>query len=77
MTKTLENNKRSIVKSISYRIYQSFIISPLIIYILTSNIVLSFKFGLLEFLVKIPSYYLFERLWALIKFGYNSDNHDM
>ncbi len=70
ITKPRENNKRSFIKSISYRFYQSFIISPLIIWVLTGNPVLGLKFGVLEVLVKIPAYYLFERIWARIGYGY-------
>ncbi|WFO74799.1 DUF2061 domain-containing protein [Desulfurococcaceae archaeon MEX13E-LK6-19] len=65
-----ESNKRSLVKSITYRVYQSFLVTPLIAYFLTQNLVLSLKFSVVEFFVKIPAYYLFERLWALIPHGY-------
>ena len=65
-----ENNKRSLIKAVSYRFYQSFMISPLIIWVLTGNPVLGLKFGVLEVLVKIPAYYLFERIWARIGYGY-------
>jgi len=65
-----EKNARSIVKTITYRIYQSFIVSPLIVYFLSGDVWLSFKFGITEFIVKIPAYYLFERIWALIRYGY-------
>jgi len=67
---TFESHKRSIAKAITYRFYQSFLISPLIIYILTQNLLLAFQFGLLEVFVKIPAYYLFERLWSMVKHGY-------
>ena len=65
-----ETNKRSLIKAITYRVYQSFVITPIIAYVLTGNTLLAFKFSLLEFLVKIPAYYLFERLWSLIPHGY-------
>ncbi len=65
-----EDWSRSLAKSISYRLYQSFIISPLILWFLTGNPVLCLKFGLTEFIVKIPSYYLFERVWSRISYGY-------
>ncbi len=68
--KPQENSKRSLIKAISYRFYQSFVISPLIIWVLTGNPVLGLKFGALEVLVKIPAYYLFERIWARIRYGY-------
>ena len=68
--KTYETSTRSLVKTLTYRIYQSFLISPLILYLLTGNLVLTFSFSLIEFLIKIPAYYLFERIWSLIKHGY-------
>ncbi len=70
VAKPRENSKRSLIKAVSYRFYQSFIISPLIIWVLTGNPVLGLKFGALEVLVKIPAYYLFERIWARIGYGY-------
>ena len=68
--KSYESHKRSFVKALTYRLYQSFLVSPLIIYVLSQDLVLAFKFGILEILVKIPTYYLFERFWAIIKQGY-------
>lgn len=70
IAKPRENSKRSLIKAVSYRFYQSFIVSPLIIWALTGNPVLGLKFGVLEVLVKIPAYYLFERIWARIGYGY-------
>lgn len=67
-----ESSKRSIIKAITYRLYQSFIITPIIAYIITGNVEVAVKFSILEFLVKIPAYYLFERIWALIPHGYES-----
>ena len=66
----MEAHKRSFIKAITYRLYQSFLISPLILFLMTGNIELSLSFGLVEFFVKIPAYYLFERLWTKIKHGY-------
>lgn len=67
-----ESSKRSLVKAITYRLYQSFIITPIIAYIITGNIEITVKFSIPEFLVKIPAYYCFERVWALIPHGYRS-----
>ena len=58
------------LKAVTYRLYQSFIISPLIVFLLTGDWSLGLKFGLIEFLVKIPAYYVFERIWSLIGRGY-------
>lgn len=70
MKKSNETHTRSLAKTISYRIYQSFIISPIIVYVLSGNMWLSLKFGAAEFIVKIPAYYLFERIWSFVKYGY-------
>lgn len=68
--KSYESHKRSFAKALSYRFYQSFLVSPIIIYVLSQDLMLAFKFSILEILVKVPAYYLFERLWAVIKHGY-------
>ena len=70
MVRSNETQARSLAKTISYRLYQSFLVSPLIVYFLSGDLWLSFKFGIAEFIVKIPAYYLFERIWAFIKYGY-------
>jgi len=68
--KTYETHKRSLAKTLTYRIYQSFLVSPLVLYMLTQNLTLTFSFSIVEFLVKIPAYYLFERIWSFVKHGY-------
>ncbi len=72
-----ESNKRSIIKAITYRLYQSFIVTPIIAYILTGDLNFALKFGIIEFIVKIPAYYVFERTWALIPHGYKINNAEM
>ncbi|MCD6301227.1 MAG: DUF2061 domain-containing protein [Staphylothermus sp.] len=67
-----ESNKRSLAKAITYRLYQSFIITPIIAYLLTNNPSFALKFGIIEFAIKIPAYYVFERIWALIPHGYKN-----
>jgi len=68
-----ESRKRSIAKALTYRFYQSFVVSPIIVFVLTQNLVLAFQFGVLEVIVKIPSYYLFERTWAKFRHGYRGN----
>lgn len=67
-----ETHKRSLTKALTYRIYQSFLVSPLILYLLTRNLTLTLSFSVIESLVKIPAYYFFERIWSLIKSGYKA-----
>lgn len=54
---------KDVIKSILYRLYNSFVISPLIIYFLTGNIVFGFAYGSTEFAVKIFTYYVYEKVW--------------
>lgn len=68
--KVHEEHKRSIAKAVTYRLYQSFIISPVIVYLLTGKIGLAATFGVVEFIIKIPAYYAFERAWSMVKQGY-------
>jgi uncharacterized membrane protein len=67
------NNKiiskvRHIAKSVSYRIYSS-CITFLIANIVTSNTKLSVTIATSDFLIKIFTYYIHERVWYQIKFG--------
>ncbi|MHA1470440.1 MAG: DUF2061 domain-containing protein [Candidatus Asgardarchaeia archaeon] len=66
MVRSNETQARSLAKTISYRLYQSFLVSPLIVYFLSGDLWLSFKFGITEFIVKIPAYYSFYFLLLFI-----------
>lgn len=67
-----ETNKRTLIKAVTYRLYQSFVTTPIITFVLTGNTLLAFKFSILEFVVKFPAYYLFEKLWVLVPHGYKT-----
>jgi len=56
-----------IIKSLCYRLYQSFLIAPLLIYFLTKNFRLSLYYAGLEFFVKTISYYIFEKIWRKVR----------
>ena len=56
-------NKLKLIKAVIYRIYSS-IITFLIAYLLTKNLVASISIGIIDSLVKIFSYYFFDELWA-------------
>jgi uncharacterized membrane protein len=64
----METNIRSIVKSLSYRIFGS-IVTFLISYMITGKIVISASIGGADFISKIVLYYLHERSWSKIKWG--------
>lgn len=63
-----ETHKRSLAKSISWRIL-GFLITSFIAFIVTKNITLATSLGLLDASIKIIIYYIHERGWALTRFG--------
>jgi adenylylsulfate kinase len=56
-------NKQKLAKAIIYRIYSS-LITFIISYILTQNLVAAVSIGVLDSIVKIFSYYFFDEIWA-------------
>ena len=56
-------NKLKFVKAVVYRFYSS-IITFIIAYLLTKNLVASISIGIIDSLVKIFSYYAFDEIWA-------------
>lgn len=70
--KTKETYFRSVLKSISYRLYSSFLVTPIIVYIITGNFLIGVAVGITEFLVKPFTYFIFERGWSHIKWGYKN-----
>ena len=66
-----ETNRRSLVKSITWRILAT--LDTLIIsYILTGNIGVSVSLGVLEIIAKMFFYYVHERGWNAVKWGRNN-----
>jgi uncharacterized membrane protein len=64
----MEQRKRSILKSISWRIF-SFMLTIIIIYAYTGNIKQALGVGAGIDLVKMILYYMHERLWNKVHFG--------
>lgn len=64
----MEHRKRSILKTLSWRIF-SFFLTIIIIYAYTKNIKQSIGVGAGIDIVKMFLYYLHERIWNKIKFG--------
>jgi adenylylsulfate kinase len=56
-------NKLQFIKAVVYRFYSS-IITFLVAYLLTGNLIASISIGILDSLIKIFSYYLFDELWV-------------
>lgn len=63
-----ETRRRSIAKAISYR-FIALLITILIVFILTGEVVLSMGIGFLDASIKIFAFYFHERIWNKIKFG--------
>ncbi len=55
-------NKKTAIKSIIYRIY-SFVITFLVAFLVTGNLGLSISIGIIENVLKILTYYLFDLIW--------------
>ena len=56
-------NKQKAIKAVIYRVYSS-LITFLISFILTQHFLVSLSIGVLDSIIKIFSYYLFEVLWS-------------
>jgi len=65
-----DTHLRSIVKAFSWRISAS-LLTLIISYIFTLNIVISSGIAVTEFIMKIIWYYIHERIWNAIKWGTN------
>jgi uncharacterized membrane protein len=68
----METHKRSIVKSITFRIIAT-ITTLIIVWIFTQNVVISLGVTLTENLLKMILYYFHERAWTKISWGVEKD----
>lgn len=66
--KTDENLKRSLVKTVSWRIIGT-IDTILISWIITGTLALAFSIGAIELITKMALYFFHERAWNTIKWG--------
>ena len=64
----IETRKRSILKTITYRI-MGVIITSMVVFLFTKKPVLSISIGSLDTVIKIFGYYFHERIWNKINFG--------
>ena len=69
MKKLGETHKRSIIKAASWRVF-GMIATTLIVFAFTKKIALSIGVGLAEAAAKILLFYLHERIWGKISWGY-------
>lgn len=68
----LESHKRSIAKTITWRIIATFI-TTIITFWFTGNTALSIAIGFTDTLIKLFTYYFHERIWNKINFGRKLD----
>lgn len=68
-----ETNLRSLTKSISYRFFGT-IITFIITFIITNEIIISSSIALLDLVSKIVLYWFHERMWLKINWGYKDIN---
>ncbi|WP_420398761.1 DUF2061 domain-containing protein [Flagellimonas sp.] len=66
--KNSESPKRSIVKSISWRIVGT-LDTIIISWIITGTLTLAFSIGLVELVTKMVLYFFHERIWNTISWG--------
>jgi len=66
-----ETHKRTIAKTISWRIIAT-LTTALLVYIFTGNLTIAVEVGALEAVLKLLFYYLHERGWSHIAWGANS-----
>jgi adenylylsulfate kinase len=60
--------ERSFLKGISWEII-SFLLTLLVVYLLYKNIVISLKITIILTVIKVPIYFIHERVWKKIKWG--------
>lgn len=59
---------RSIVKTISYRVYST-TITATVAWVVTGKIETAVAIGMADIVVKVVTYYIFERAWERVSFG--------
>lgn len=64
----METHSRSIFKAVTWRAGGT-VVTCAVAWVLTGNIDLAAKIGLLDTAVKIGAFYLHERLWNRVNFG--------
>ena len=64
----METHKRSLVKTISWRIVAT-IITGIVTYLLTGRLDFAVSVGLADTFLKFFIYYAHERMWTRIRFG--------
>ena len=63
-----ESNRRSIVKSLSWRFFAA-VITAGVVYAMTGKLRFAAEIGLIDTVVKLLIYFLHERVWNKINYG--------
>ncbi len=71
----MESHKRSILKAVTWRVIAT-LVTFLVAYLFTKEVVLSMSIGFGDALIKIFAYYSHERLWDRISFGRKKAKED-
>ncbi len=66
--KPVEKLKRSVVKTVSWRIIGT-ITTIIISWLITGTLALAFSIGFIELISKMALYFLHERAWSKLKWG--------
>jgi uncharacterized membrane protein len=66
----MDSQKRSITKTISFRIFAT-IATTILVFVVTGDLALAGFVGLLDTVIKLIIYYLHERVWNRIVWGKN------
>ena len=67
-----ETKQRSVTKAVSYRLAAT-ITTFTLAFLFTGSLEIATSIGLLDFIVKFAIYYLNERIWTLISWGYKNE----
>jgi adenylylsulfate kinase len=70
-----EKRIRSLAKAASFRLIAT-LVNTLIIYILIENVTVSLAIAIADVVVKLGIYFLHERLWACMTWGYSDDRRE-
>ena len=68
----MESQTRTIIKTVSWRIFGT-LITAAVVWKMTGRAELGLSVGTLDCLIKLIGYYLHERAWNSIGFGYQAD----
>lgn len=69
--KAHETRRRSIVKALSWRVLAS-LTTVTLVYLFTDEVALALSLGAVEVIAKMVIYYLHERAWSAVEWGWKA-----